>query len=422
MTETNQPTEPGWAHMSSDPDGVERWWSGVEWSQYTRTTVSVAGLRDGEASASPGAPVHPNSPSSGPGPSARADDAESAQSAHIHIQPSPPGWEERHAEPAIRRQIPTDPIGAAMPPTQEIQPIPPSAADLPTTAEATAPPSLYDVPWQPADDTTTQRIDIRSEIADDAPGAAGGERELPSSWSERGATRHDSVALGYEASAGVPLGTHIATPSYASPDRPRRAGAIAALVAAAAIILVGGGVIAMLAGGRTGSDESTATGEVRVPSDSGVVVEPSVLPPASTPGGGTTAPPSTTPPSSVVPTTVPPQTDTTVPGDLALPEPMRRPACDGQFIVITANAVTPGEYQRQVAEAQQRFIGSAYLKTDQTCSSLRPVDDAGNAIYSIYYGPFPTLEETCAIRAQVGGDAYVKVLDETTPSSRIWDC
>jgi serine/threonine-protein kinase len=128
--------------------------------------------------------------------------------------------------------------------------------------------------------------------------------------------------------------------------------------------------------------------------------------------------PVTFPPATARPTLPPPpRTDppapVEVPGDLHLSIPMMQPACDGQFITIVASAVTPGQYATQVAIVLDQRPGASYLRTDQTCPSLRP-DVDGNPIYIVYFGPFATKSEACDARALGPTDAYVKVLDTTT--------
>lgn len=43
MTNDNQqPDEPGWNHRPGDPDDMERWWTGADWSEYTRPVPQTA--------------------------------------------------------------------------------------------------------------------------------------------------------------------------------------------------------------------------------------------------------------------------------------------------------------------------------------------------------------------------------------------
>lgn len=119
--------------------------------------------------------------------------------------------------------------------------------------------------------------------------------------------------------------------------------------------------------------------------------------------------------------------------DLGLAVPMSRPACDGTGIVVVGNAVTPGAYPQDVQTALDRFPGSSYLRTDESCPSLRPRDDNGNVIYAVYQVAGRSTDDVCALRERLlgvaaaygmtGGDApYGKWLDTTTANSFIIPC
>lgn len=109
---------------------------------------------------------------------------------------------------------------------------------------------------------------------------------------------------------------------------------------------------------------------------------------------------------------------TTVPGDLGLSIPMTRPTCDGSGIVVVGNATAPGTYAQEISGYLAANPGASYLRTDQSCLSLRQADDAGNAIYAVYYPAGRTVGEICGKRAAVGG--YGKWLDNSTdPRSQV---
>jgi serine/threonine-protein kinase len=136
------------------------------------------------------------------------------------------------------------------------------------------------------------------------------------------------------------------------------------------------------------------------------------------------APTSTSTTTTTTTTTLPPTTTTAppptlaavseiVPGDLGIPGvAMTRPACDGSYVLMVGSAISPAFYQRDVTTALDTYPGASYLRTDQTCSSLRP-DLDGNAIYSTYFGPYGSVAEACAERWRGPADAYVKVLSTT---------
>lgn len=112
----------------------------------------------------------------------------------------------------------------------------------------------------------------------------------------------------------------------------------------------------------------------------------------------------------------------TVPGDLGLRIPMTRPACDGTGIVVLASLINPGQYARDVARALDAHPGAAYLRTDQSCPSLRQAMPDGAAIYAVYRVAGPTRSDVCAAVHAAGGDAYGKWLDTTSDPHRVIAC
>lgn len=107
-------------------------------------------------------------------------------------------------------------------------------------------------------------------------------------------------------------------------------------------------------------------------------------------------------------------------GDLGLTQPISRPACDGQGIVILGSVTTPGLYAAGVQRLLDAHPGAFYLRTDQTCPSLRAATEEGNPIYAVYRLGGVTQAQVCAAVRQSGGDAYGKWLDSTTdPEEKI---
>jgi serine/threonine-protein kinase len=90
-------------------------------------------------------------------------------------------------------------------------------------------------------------------------------------------------------------------------------------------------------------------------------------------------------------------------------------------VVFLGSAVDPDTYPEDVAVLLADHPGAEYLLTEDSCASLRQELD-GNRIYSVYEGPYPDQATACAARARVGGDAYVKRLDDTTPPEQLWTC
>ena len=110
------------------------------------------------------------------------------------------------------------------------------------------------------------------------------------------------------------------------------------------------------------------------------------------------------------------------PDDLGLATPISTPPCTGGLVLIVKSATEPGRYRADVAAALARRPGAGYLLTAATCSSLAPRDPAGNAIYAVYLGPFDSVRAACAARTGVGGDSYVRRLDDVTPPGTIISC
>lgn len=136
----------------------------------------------------------------------------------------------------------------------------------------------------------------------------------------------------------------------------------------------------------------------------------------------TTTTTTTVPPTTVPVTTAPGADDDAVPGDLAIPgRPMQRPTCDGSFITIIASAVGDDATADGIAAVLDAYPGSEYLRTDQTCSSLRP-DVDGAPIYVVYFGPFAFDTDACAARAEGPDGAYAKELSQDVGPDQVVDC
>ncbi|GAT08440.1 serine/threonine protein kinase [Mycolicibacterium novocastrense] len=132
----------------------------------------------------------------------------------------------------------------------------------------------------------------------------------------------------------------------------------------------------------------------------------------------------TPPPPPPVPRPQPPQrpAPTRPPGDLGLPTPISTPLCNGQGIVVLGNVTTPGMYAGGIQRLLNQYPGSSYLRTDQSCPSLRQADDEGDPIYAVYRYAGRTLSEVRSAVCATGGDAYGKWLDYVTPPDRMITC
>lgn len=114
--------------------------------------------------------------------------------------------------------------------------------------------------------------------------------------------------------------------------------------------------------------------------------------------------------------------DTRGSGDLGLSTPITRPSCDGRGIVVLYSAVTPGAYESEISTALANNPGAKYLRTDQSCPSLRPRDDNGNVIYAVYRESGYSKSEVCADVAVAPGGAYGRWLDTTSDPSALVTC
>ena len=198
--------------------------------------------------------------------------------------------------------------------------------------------------------------------------------------------------------------------------------------------LIGGGIVAALVvvglvaflGARLGQSPAEPPAASPSPSLTRPVWPETMSPPRTV---TRTAPPVTvtrpnSPPPAASPAPLPPRAPAPVPragsGDLGLAQPMSKPSCNGQGIVILGSVTTPGQYEAGVQRLLAVHPGALYLRTDQTCPSLRAATEAGNPIYAVYRPAGITQAEVCSAVRSAGGDAYGKWLDYTTnPSFKI---
>jgi len=212
---------------------------------------------------------------------------------------------------------------------------------------------------------------------------------------------------------------------------------VVALLAAGAVYVIldggGGGGGVESTGERTNEgpvDEETVV-EVTDPTEpQAIEAEPDGTVPVSTVPAQvipTTLPPPVVTEAPVVtvapePTDVPlPEVPELVPGDLGLAATMTRPPCDDRYITVVASSLDPANDARVVADALARYPGSSYLKTMETCPSLRPSVD-GAEIYVVYFGPFSTSSEACAARSSGPSDAYARILSLSVPDTHRVSC
>ncbi|OMC06945.1 serine/threonine-protein kinase [Mycolicibacterium fortuitum] len=218
----------------------------------------------------------------------------------------------------------------------------------------------------------------------------------------------DATQLGVPASAAA---TMYAFPTSAAPEpavrqerSSRRWPLIAAAVAAGLLAV---GLVAFL-GARLGQPSPPAAQPQPTASPWPESIDKPVRPPT------TTSPTSTRPPDHPTsPSPTPPPAPARS-GDLGLRQPISRPACNGQYIVILGSVTTPGLYEAGVQRLLDAHPGAFYLRTDQTCPSLRAETEDGNPIYAVFVPGGTTQGQMCAKVRAYGGDAYGKVLDYVT--------
>ncbi|WP_210686796.1 serine/threonine-protein kinase [Mycolicibacterium sp. GESEQ-9] len=222
----------------------------------------------------------------------------------------------------------------------------------------------------------------------------------------------DATQLGVPASAAS---TMYAFPTSAASEpvvRQERSSRRWPLIAAAvAVGLLAVGLVAFL-GARLGQPSPPAA----QPQPTASPWLESIHPPAQPPTAGE----SPTPPTRLPPVPTPPSPSTTPSpaparsGDLGLRQPISRPACNGQYIIILGSVTTPGLYEAGVQRLLDAHPGAFYLRTDQTCPSLRAATEDGNPIYAVFVPGGTTQGQMCAKVRAYGGDAYGKVLDYVT--------
>ncbi|WP_293001545.1 serine/threonine-protein kinase [Mycobacterium sp.] len=109
-------------------------------------------------------------------------------------------------------------------------------------------------------------------------------------------------------------------------------------------------------------------------------------------------------------------------GDLGLSQQISHPACNGQGIVVLGSVTTPGLYAEGVQRLLDEHPGASYLRTDQSCPSLRAATAEGNPIYAIFQPAGRTQAQVCAAVNAAGNGAYGKWLSLTVDPEYIIHC
>jgi serine/threonine-protein kinase len=218
-----------------------------------------------------------------------------------------------------------------------------------------------------------------------------------------------------------PLPPTRATPSDTARQDVSRTPRTAVMIAAGVAALIVVGLVAFI-GARLGQPDTA-------PPTAGPT-SPTLIPPEPT--MGPSRPPRTVTQTQPAPTItqIPPPTRgpsgtsplSRPPGDLGLATPMSSPVCNGQGILVLGNVTTPGQYETGIQRLLDLHPGASYLRTDQSCPSLRQASDEGNPIYAVFRHAGTTSGQVCGAVRAAGGDAYGKWLDTTTDPGYMLPC
>lgn len=102
--------------------------------------------------------------------------------------------------------------------------------------------------------------------------------------------------------------------------------------------------------------------------------------------------------------------------------PVSRPACDGTGIVVLGSVTTPGQYAEGVQRLLDANPGASYLRTDQSCPSLRAATADGNPIYAVYRVAGRSQAAVCDAVSAAGAGAYGRWLSTTIPPDHEIPC
>ena len=194
-----------------------------------------------------------------------------------------------------------------------------------------------------------------------------------------------------------------------------------ALIAAATAALLAVGVVAFIGARLAQQGPSSPTASPPQPSSEWQESQP---PQPTTTTKPSESPITTQPPAapSTPPRTSTPPAQQRPSGDLGLTQPMSKPNCDAQGIVVLGNITTPGLYPAGVQQLLDAHPGAFYLRTDQSCPSLRQKDDEGDPICTVFRPAGRTQSEVCEAVSAAGAGTYGKWLDYTHDPGYIIPC
>lgn len=335
--------------------------------------------------------------------------------------------------------------------------LPPARPSPPTVAEGGAPASQYQPPADPRPPSLPAPTYIPTGPQPDAgqfPPGGQPPYNTPPPYGERPPYGGQPLYGGQPSSGGQPPYAGGLPPTgfpppggnataWPAPEEPRRrntgwivAAAVLVVTAIAAVVIV-----ARLATSSTASPPSessigstSSAPSSTAPTTSAVASSEAAAPAAPMPSSAAPAPIQTVTatatqtvltqapavPTAPEPAPAPAPAPSRGSGDLGLSDPIRNIGCTGEYLTFVGSSTNPSGYQAEVQSFLNGYGGSSYLMTESSCSALTPTVN-GNSVYSIYFGPFSSDKEACAVSEQFGG-SYVKVLAPVDPDAARIEC
>jgi hypothetical protein len=102
--------------------------------------------------------------------------------------------------------------------------------------------------------------------------------------------------------------------------------------------------------------------------------------------------------------------------------PTSRPCVPPTGIVVIESVFSPGSYAADVQRLLDTYPGALWVRTDQSCPSLRQATDSGDPIYAVYRVAGYTEADICAAVRNEGGSAYGKWLDTVHAPDYVVPC
>lgn len=245
-------------------------------------------------------------------------------------------------------------------------------------------------------------------------------------WAAKAASAKKSA--GTPAAPAAPAATQALPPTPPSPSpgggRSRRRPGVVVWSAVGAVVIGAAAVTAIVLNDRPDDDVAAAADDAWAPPQD--LDEPTQVPELPTPGGSTDVDEPPAPGPTVEPTQPARPTEPTAAptpdGSLDVGVPMTLPECDGSWVVFLGAATDPASYESDVRALLGGHSQAKYLLTEGSCTSMRQRLPDGSLIYAVWVGPYPDQAAACSARDFIGGGAYVKRMDNTTPAEQLYQC